>query len=92
MILQPKNILILALLISVVLIITKQHFESVSNMVENFYFKRDSKERIKQRTNDLRKNIHTKLNRLYSKLNNLNEDLKGDIMLKIQTLWRIDYR
>ena len=24
-------------------------------MVENFYFKRDSKERIKQRTNDLQK-------------------------------------
>ncbi|MDI9475823.1 MAG: NFACT RNA binding domain-containing protein [Natronincolaceae bacterium] len=51
-------------------------FESTNDMLESFYLKRDSKERIKQRTNDLRKNIRTKLDRMYNKLNNLNEDLK----------------
>ncbi len=54
----------------------KQLFESTSDIVESFYFKRDSKERMKQRTNDLRKNIHVKLDKAYNKLSNLNEDLK----------------
>ncbi|HZJ76188.1 MAG TPA: NFACT family protein, partial [Oscillospiraceae bacterium] len=54
----------------------RQPFASTSNMVEDFYFKRDAKERIKQRTNDLRKNINAKLSRAYNKLSNLNEDLK----------------
>ncbi len=54
----------------------KQLFESTSDMVESFYFKRDSKERMKQRTNDLHKNIHAKLDKAYNKLSNLNEDLK----------------
>lgn len=54
----------------------KQSFESPSSMLESFYLKRDSRERMKQRTNDLRKNINTKLDRAYNKLNNLNKDLK----------------
>lgn len=54
----------------------KHLFESTSDMLEDFYFKRDSRERIKQRTNDLRKNIRTKLDRMYNKLDNLNRDLK----------------
>ncbi|MFW5649050.1 MAG: Rqc2 family fibronectin-binding protein [Candidatus Alkaliphilus sp. MAG34] len=54
----------------------KHLFKSTSEMLETFYFKRDSRERMKQRTNDLRKNIRTKLNRMYNKLNNLDLDLK----------------
>ncbi len=54
----------------------KQIFESSSEMLESFYIKRDTKERMKQRNNDLTKSITTKLDRMYNKLNNLNKDLK----------------
>ncbi len=54
----------------------KELFESTSKMLEDFYFKRESRERIKQRTGDLRRNIRTKLDKKYNKLNNLNDDLK----------------
>ncbi|HZK38109.1 MAG TPA: NFACT RNA binding domain-containing protein [Clostridia bacterium] len=54
----------------------KHLFESTNDMLEDFYLKRDSMERIKQRTGDLRKNIRIKLDRMYNKLNNLNMDLK----------------
>lgn len=54
----------------------KHLFESTNEMLEDFYLKRDSKERIKQRTGDLRKNIRIKLDRMYNKLNNLNRDLE----------------
>ncbi|MCK9267405.1 MAG: NFACT family protein [Alkaliphilus sp.] len=54
----------------------KHLFESTNDMLEDFYLKRDSKERIKQRTGDLRKNIRIKLDRMYNKLNNLDRDLK----------------
>ncbi len=50
-------------------------FESTSQMLEKFYFKKDSIERMKQKTTDLRKNVSIKLDRLYNKLNNLNKDL-----------------
>src|SRR5690606_29193575 len=40
------------------------------------YLQRDSKERMKQRTNDLRKTVSIKLDRMYNKLSNLNKDLR----------------
>ncbi|MBU5677350.1 NFACT family protein [Alkaliphilus sp. MSJ-5] len=54
----------------------EQSLESSSEMLENFYLQRDSKERMKQRTHDLRKSVSIKLDRLYNKLSNLNKDLK----------------
>lgn len=55
----------------------EKNLESANEMVETFYLQRDNKERIGQRTNDLRKSISIKLDRLYNKLSNLNKDLKN---------------
>ncbi|SCY85582.1 Rqc2 family fibronectin-binding protein [Alkaliphilus peptidifermentans] len=52
-----------------------QSYESVSNMLESFYRIRDSKDRIKQRSQDLRKNLQIKLDRLNQKMSNLNKDI-----------------
>ncbi|ABW18963.1 Rqc2 family fibronectin-binding protein [Alkaliphilus oremlandii] len=54
---------------------TRNSFESVNELLEGFYLQRASKERMKQRTVDLRKSVSLKLDRLYNKLNNLNKDL-----------------
>ncbi|SES65854.1 Predicted component of the ribosome quality control (RQC) complex, YloA/Tae2 family, contains fibronectin-binding (FbpA) and DUF814 domains [Natronincola peptidivorans] len=54
----------------------KQEKSSISNMLESFYANRDNRERIKQKSYDLRKNINTKLDRLYNKMQNLHHDLK----------------
>ena len=55
----------------------KHEFESINELLENFYLQRSSRESMKQRTNDLRKSISIKLDRLYNKLSNLNKDLKN---------------
>ncbi|WP_026476426.1 Rqc2 family fibronectin-binding protein [Alkaliphilus transvaalensis] len=52
-------------------------YESPSLLLESFYQNKDSKERMKQRTQDLRKNISLKLERLYNKIENLEKDLKN---------------
>lgn len=49
---------------------------SASDMLETFYTNRDQKERIKQKSYDLRKSISTKLDRLYNKMQNLHQDMK----------------
>ncbi|SNR90999.1 Predicted component of the ribosome quality control (RQC) complex, YloA/Tae2 family, contains fibronectin-binding (FbpA) and DUF814 domains [Anaerovirgula multivorans] len=49
---------------------------SVSSMLETFYANRDQKERLKQKSYDLRKSISTRLDRLYNKMQNLHQDFK----------------
>ena len=60
----------------------KIHFESISQLLETFYSVNDHKERMKQKTQVLRKNVSNKLERLYNKIQNLNRDytkaLKGE--------------
>ncbi|KAB3533149.1 Rqc2 family fibronectin-binding protein [Alkaliphilus serpentinus] len=51
-------------------------FEDVSGMLETFYRNRDIRERIKQKSQDLRKNLNIKLDRLYNKIENLQKDLE----------------
>ncbi len=48
---------------------------SPSFILEKYYTQRDNKERIKQKTINLRKNISNKLDRLYKKLQKQNEEL-----------------
>ncbi|SDK42524.1 Rqc2 family fibronectin-binding protein [Natronincola ferrireducens] len=55
---------------------THEAASSTSEMLETFYIHRDSKERIKQKSYDMRKAITIKLERLYNKLQNLHQDLK----------------
>ncbi len=52
-----------------------EKFETTSQLLECFYQNRDSKDRMKQKTQDLRKNISLKVERLYNKLENLQKDL-----------------
>ncbi|MBM7614521.1 Rqc2 family fibronectin-binding protein [Alkaliphilus hydrothermalis] len=52
-----------------------EKFETISELLDDFYKYRDSKERMKQRTQDLRKNISLKLERLNNKIENLHKDL-----------------
>ena len=60
----------------------KISFESISMLLENFYSVNDHKERMKQKTQVLRKNVTIKLERLYNKIQNLQRDynkaLKGE--------------
>lgn len=49
--------------------------ESISNILENYYLSKDARERINQRTQNLRKSISTKLDRLYNKLKKQQEEL-----------------
>ncbi len=48
---------------------------SPSQMLEAFFEARDKKDRLQQRSIDLRKSIQVKLDRLYHKIENLNKDL-----------------
>ena len=50
--------------------------ESISKILEDFYTTKDIKERINQRSTDLRKSISIKLDRLYNKLKKQEEELK----------------
>ncbi|MCC5911960.1 MAG: NFACT family protein [Clostridiaceae bacterium] len=54
----------------------RQEATSISSMLETFYLNRDLKERMKQKSYDLRKSITTKLDRLYNKVQNLHQDFK----------------
>lgn len=48
---------------------------SASIMLETFYANRDQRERLKQKSYNLRKSINTKLDRLYNKVQKLHQDL-----------------
>lgn len=47
---------------------TEYKYDSVSEMIENYYYQKDAKERITQRSSDLKKNITLKLERLKNKI------------------------
>ena len=48
---------------------------SISEILEHYYLSKDARERINQRTQNLRKSISTKLERLYNKLKKQQEEL-----------------
>ncbi len=48
---------------------------SAGEMLETFFEAKDKKDRLQQRSIDLRKSIQVKLDRLYNKIENLNKDL-----------------
>lgn len=49
--------------------------DSISKILENYYETKDIKDRIHQRSSDLRKSISIKLDRLYNKLNKQEKEL-----------------
>lgn len=49
-------------------------FESISKATESYYEEKDSSERIKQRSSDLRKSLNTKLDRFLNKLQKQKEE------------------
>lgn len=49
--------------------------DSISKILENYYVTKDIKDRIHQRSSDLRKSISIKLDRLYNKLNKQEKEL-----------------
>ena len=49
--------------------------DSISKILENYYQTKDIKDRIHQRSSDLRKSISIKLDRLYNKLNKQEKEL-----------------
>ncbi|ABR48944.1 Fibronectin-binding A domain protein [Alkaliphilus metalliredigens QYMF] len=49
-------------------------FESISHLLEGYYANRDQRERMKQRSQGLRKSVSIKLDRLYNKIQNLKKD------------------
>ncbi|MBB6216963.1 putative ribosome quality control (RQC) complex YloA/Tae2 family protein [Anaerosolibacter carboniphilus] len=51
-------------------------FDSISRVLEDYYFHRDLQERLKQKSVDLRKFIQHSLEKLYKKLQKLSEDLR----------------
>ncbi|MGL5315195.1 MAG: Rqc2 family fibronectin-binding protein [Peptostreptococcaceae bacterium] len=51
------------------------HDDSMSKVLEDYYYTKDIKDRIHQRSSDLRKSISIKLDRLYNKLNKQEEEL-----------------
>ena len=53
----------------------KEYFDSISEVVEKFYFEKDNKDRIKQKYGDIQKIISNRLDRGYKKLSILNEEL-----------------
>lgn len=55
---------------------TEEAIDSPSHMLEVYYKNRDIRERIKQKSQDLRRNLNIKLDRLLNKLENLNNDLE----------------
>ena len=52
------------------------HDESISKIVEDYYITKDFKDRVHQRTSDLRKSISIKLDRLYNKQKKQQKELK----------------
>ena len=53
----------------------KVHFESISELLDYYYVTRDKLDRIKQKSNDLRKNISMKLDRALNKLAKQNKEI-----------------
>lgn len=51
-------------------------FDTVSELLDVYYHQSDSRERMKQKTQNLRKHIATKLERLIHKVENLKQDLQ----------------
>lgn len=51
------------------------NYDSISKILENYYATKDIKDRIHQRSSDLRKSISIKLDRLYNKLNKQEKEL-----------------
>jgi len=54
----------------------EEGINTTSEMLEVYYRNRDLRERIKQKSQDLRKNLNVKLDRLYKKLENLKRDIE----------------
>ena len=52
------------------------HDESISKIVEDYYITKDFKDRVHQKTSDLRKSISIKLDRLYNKQKKQQKELK----------------
>jgi len=48
---------------------------SISEMVEEYYYQKDKHERIKQKSLNIKKTLTTRVDRLYKKLQKLNEEL-----------------
>jgi predicted ribosome quality control (RQC) complex YloA/Tae2 family protein len=53
----------------------KKTFDSISSLLDRFYFKKDAHERIRQQTQDLEKFIKNELDKNINKLSHLNHDL-----------------
>ena len=54
----------------------KEKIDSISITLEKFFTERDSQDRIKQKSSDLRKNIASKLDRLINKISKLELELR----------------
>lgn len=54
----------------------KIEFDSVSSLLDEYYSKKDKQDRLRSRTLDLQKLIHTNIDRISKKLAILNEELK----------------
>jgi predicted ribosome quality control (RQC) complex YloA/Tae2 family protein len=54
----------------------KEYLDSISEVVERFYFVKDNKDRIKQKYGDIQKIINNRLDRCYKKLEILNNELE----------------
>lgn len=54
----------------------KIEFDSVSSLLDEYYSKKDKQDRLRSRTLDLQKLIHTNIDRISKKLNILNKELK----------------
>ena len=50
-------------------------YEDISSMLDDFYFEKSLKERIKEKSSNLIQTIKNKIKRLEEKINNLNKDL-----------------
>lgn len=62
-------------------------FDSLSLLLDEYYYDLSLKERIKQKTNDLSLTISNKINRLEAKIVNLNNDLKESSNADIYKLY-----
>jgi len=54
---------------------SERPMESTGEMLETFFEARDKKDRLQQKSQDLRKSLQVKLDRLYNKIDNLQKDL-----------------
>ncbi|MDO5708226.1 MAG: NFACT RNA binding domain-containing protein [Andreesenia angusta] len=54
----------------------REYYDSISEMLDYYFRKRDNQDRIKQKSNDLRKNIITKIDRLKNKVSKQELELR----------------